>query len=125
MTWLISYSFAGTTSRLSYFLGNAIADWSGLLVIILGTKYLTEIHSAEGQNVKGHSRNPALNFVRRHSLLLFIIVTGLGWMWLYLKIDPGSKWGEVVGNILSNWAQMCGLVFFTKGLIERGSTESR
>ncbi len=40
-------------------------------------------------------------------------------------MDSNSKWGEVVGNIVSEWVQMGGLVFLTKKLIERGSKESR
>jgi hypothetical protein len=31
----------------------------------------------------------------------------------------------VWGNIVSEWVQMCGLVFFTKWLTERGSAESK
>jgi hypothetical protein len=36
-----------------------------------------------------------------------------------------SKWGQVIGNIVSEWVQMSGLVFLTKGLIEKGSKESK
>jgi hypothetical protein len=39
--------------------------------------------------------------------------------------DPQTKWGQVVGNIVSEWGQMAGLVFLTKKLVERGSKESR
>ncbi len=35
------------------------------------------------------------------------------------------EWEQVVGNIVSEWLQMAGLVFMTKKLIERGSKESR
>jgi hypothetical protein len=40
-------------------------------------------------------------------------------------MNPQDKWGQVVGNIVSEWLQMAGLVYLTKGLIERGSKESR
>ena len=30
--------------------------------------------------------------------------------------EPDSKWGHVVGNLLSEWVQMAGLVFFPEGL---------
>ncbi len=40
-----------------------------------------------------------------------------------MKAD--SKWGQVVGNIVSEWVQMAGLVFLAKRLIEIGSKESR
>jgi hypothetical protein len=39
-------------------------------------------------------------------------------------MNSQSKWGQVVGNIVSEWLQMGGLVFLTKRLIERGSKES-
>ena len=64
-------------------------------------------------------RNPVLNFLRCHSLLLFIGVTGIGWAILFWRMDPQGKWGKVVGNIVSEWLQMAGLVFLTKRLIEK------
>jgi hypothetical protein len=123
--WTVLYCFADPTTHLGSFFGNAIADWSGSVVIILGTKFLLEYRSAESRRVTGHLDNPFLDFLWRHSLLLFIIVTGIGWTILFWKMDPNSKWGQVVGNIVSEWVQMGGLVFLTKRLIERGSKESR
>lgn len=52
-------------------------------------------------------------------------MTGIGWAILFIKMDTESKWGQVVGNIVSEWVQMTGLVFLTKRLIEIGSKESR
>ena len=40
------------------------------------------------------------------------------------RLDPGSRWGQVVGNVLSEWLQVLGLVLMTKKLFERGSEES-
>jgi hypothetical protein len=40
-------------------------------------------------------------------------------------MDPNGKWGQVVGNIVSEWTQIFGLVLLTKKLIETGSRESR
>ena len=94
-----------------YFLGNAIADWSGSVVIILGTKFLYEVGSAESRPVRGKERPAWLNTLHRHSLLIFIIVTGIGWAILFLRMNVDSKWGQVVGNIVSEWVQMAGLVF--------------
>jgi hypothetical protein len=74
--------------------------------------------------VRGSLKNPVLNFLRRHSLLLFIGVTGIGWAVLFWKMDSQAKWGQVVGSIVSEWVQMAGLVFLTKRLIEKGSKES-
>jgi hypothetical protein len=36
-----------------------------------------------------------------------------------------TKWGEVVGNIVSEWTQILALVLLTKHLIEKHSKESR
>jgi hypothetical protein len=57
--------------------------------------------------------------------LIFIVITGIGWAFLFAWMNAESKWGQVVGNILSEWVQMAGLVFLTKRLIEIGSKESR
>ena len=40
-------------------------------------------------------------------------------------MDSEGKWGQVVGNIVSEWVQMAGLVFLTKRLVEIGSKESK
>jgi len=112
-------------THLGAFFGNAIADWSGSVVIIPGTKFLYETGSAESRPVKGKKRFAWLDFLHRHSLLIFIVVTGIGWAFLFAWMNAEVKWGQVVGNILSVWVQMAGLVFLTKRLIEIGSKESR
>lgn len=61
----------------------------------------------------------------KHSLLMFLIITGIGWALLFEHSNAQSKWGQVAGNVVSEWTQMAGLVFLTKGLIERGSKESK
>jgi hypothetical protein len=102
VVWIVAYRLSDPTTHLGAFFGNAIADWSGSVVIILGTKLIYE-----------------------HSLLIFLAITGIGWLFLYLRMSPNDKWGQVVGNIVSEWLQMAGLVYLTKRLIERGSKESR
>ena len=62
-------------------------------------------------------------FLHRH--LIFIVITGDGWAFLFCLDECESKWGQVVGNILSEWVQMAGLVFLTKRLVEIGSKESK
>ncbi|HXF09756.1 MAG TPA: hypothetical protein VN625_03150 [Desulfuromonadaceae bacterium] len=123
--WLALYTVADPHTHLGAFFGNAIADWCGSVVIIVGTKYLLEYQSAESNRVLGRLKNPVLDFIWRHSLLIFLGVTGIGWAVLFWRLDVDSKWGQVVGNIVSEWGQMAGLVFLTKGLIETGSRESR
>ena len=124
VAWIVLYHFSDPQTHLGSFFGNAIADWSGSVVIIVGTKYLVEYHSAESKRIRGRLKNKALDFLWRHSLLLFIIFTGILWAILFWRMDAQGKWGQVVGNIVSEWVQMGGLVFLTKGLIEQGSKES-
>lgn len=123
--WIVLYCNSDPSTHIGAFYGNAIADWSGSVAIILGTKFLIEVGSPESKVYHGHIKNPVGNFLMRHSLLIFIIVTLVGWALLYVRMDANSKWGQVVGNIVSEWVQMGGLVFLTKGLIERGSKESK
>jgi hypothetical protein len=49
---------------------------------------------------------------------------GAAWIALYVSMDSEAKWGQVVGNIVSEWTQIVGLVLLTKRLIERRSKES-
>lgn len=123
LLWLAGYLWLDPKSHLAAFCGNAIADWSGSLVIILGTKFLYEVGSPESKPVRGRKPNPWIELLREHSLLIFIGVTGIGWALLFWRMNPESKWGQVAGNILSEWVQMAGLVFLTKELIEVGSKE--
>ncbi|HWM24351.1 MAG TPA: hypothetical protein VNP98_05970 [Chthoniobacterales bacterium] len=125
LAWIIGYSFNSPASRLGAFFGNSIADWSGSVVLILGTKFLYEIGSAESRPIKNKKSNRWLELLYEHSLLIFLALTGIGWLALDLRMNPDGKWGQVVGNIVSEWLQMAGLVFLTKRLIERGSKESR
>jgi hypothetical protein len=125
VVWIIAYRLSDPETHLGAFFGNAIADWSGSVVIILGTKFLYEVGSAESRPLKNRKANRWLELLYEHSLLVFLAVTGIGWLVLYLRLNPGDKWGQVVGNIVSEWLQMAGLVFLTKRLIERGSKESR
>ncbi len=125
IAWIVGYRMLDPKTHLGAFFGNAIADWSGSVVIIFGTKFLYEVGSAESRPVKGKERWEWLDFLHRHSLLLFIIITGIGWAILFAKMNTESRWGQVVGNIVSEWVQMGGLVFLTKRLVEIGSKESR
>lgn len=122
--WIAGFSRT-TSGRWNDFFGNSIADWSGSVVLILGTKFLYEIGSAESRPFKSRKGNRWLELLYEHSLLLFLALSGIGWLILYLSMGPQEKWGQVVGNIISEWVQMAGLVFLTKRLIERGSKESQ
>ena len=65
------------------------------------------------------------HFLFRHSLTIFLVVSGLILLFVYRARDPDAKWTHVLGNILSEWVQMLGIVFLTKRLLEKGSKESR
>ena len=59
--------------------------------------------------------------MREHSLTLVLLFTGIAWVVAFHAMDPTGKWGQVVGNIVSEWTQILGLVLMTKRLIEVGS----
>jgi hypothetical protein len=123
--WIFLYVRSDPKTRSGAFFGNAVADWSGTLFLVIATKYFFETGSAESRRVPRHLQSPVWDFLFRHSLTIFLVVTGAGWLFLYRSQDPHSRWGEVVGNVLSEWVQMVGIVFLTKKLLERGSKESR
>jgi len=124
LAWIVLYSVSDEKNHIGSFFGNAIADWSGVVVMILATKHLYERGSSESREEKKTLPNPYLEFLHKHSLTIFLLVTGLGWVLLYAHSDSESKWGQVVGNIVSEWTQSIGLVLLTKKLIETGSKES-
>src|SRR4051794_14578676 len=123
LLWLVLYARSDPATRLGAFFGNSVADWSGVVVAIIGTKFLFERGSRESNPVRGRG-NWLRRFAVEHSLSIFLVVTGLGWALLYWRLDAASRWGQVVGNIVSEWLQLLGFVLLTKALIERGSEES-
>jgi biotin transporter BioY len=125
LLWIVLYIRSDPSTHAGSFFGNAIADWSGSVVIIIATKYFFERGSEESRPVRKHPKGRILNFLYCHSLSIFLVGTGIVWFVLYARMDANSKWGQVVGNISSEWVQTLGLVLMTKKLIERGSRESR
>ena len=125
IVWIVLYTQSDPSTHLGAFFGNAIADWTGLFVSVLATKFLYEIGSVESRNPPHHWLNPLREFLQDHSLTIFLVATGLGWVWLFRASDPNSKWGQVVGNIVSEWTQIFGVVLLTKRLMESHSKESR
>jgi hypothetical protein len=117
------YHWSNPSTHLGSFFGNAIADWSGVFVTVVMTKFLYEKGSAESKRPRGTLPSAILEFLREHSLTIFLVITGIGWVVAFRAMDPNSKWGQVVGNIVSEWTQILGLVLMTKRLIEVGSKE--
>jgi len=125
LVWVTLYLHSDPKSHRGSFFDNAIADWTGVVVTVIATKYFFEIGSTESKQPKTRFRNRFFESVRDHSLTIFLALSGAGWMWLYLKMDSEAKWGQVVGNIVSEWVQLLGLVLLTKKLIEDKSKEGK
>ncbi len=123
-TLIIAYIRSDPSTHLGSFFGNAIADWSGVLVTVIMTKHLYEKGSAESKQPRGKWKSPTLEFLREHSLTVFLVITWLGWVYVFRRMDTDSRWGQVVGNLVSEWTQILGLVWMTKILMEVGSKES-
>ncbi len=112
------------STRLGAFYGNALADWLGTFVIVIATKYFYEIGSAESRRPHPRSRGAFARALVDHSLTIVLVATGIAWAVGYARMDPDGKAGQVVGNIVSEWTQVLGLVVITKYTREIGSKES-
>jgi hypothetical protein len=125
MTWFVLYARSNPSTHLGAFYGNALADWLGTFILVIATKYFYEIGSAESRTPHPTSRSAFLCFCVDHSLTIGLIVTGVIWAVVYARIDANGKAGQVVGNIVSEWTQILGIVVITKYTREVGSKESR
>jgi len=123
LSWLGLYLRADPDTHFGAFFGNATADWLGTLVIVIATKYLYEIGSDESRPSHPKSRSPLARVLIDHSLTIVLVVTGVMWGIAYARMDAESKAAQVVGNIVSEWTQILGLVVMTKYLGEKGSKE--
>ena len=122
--WIVLYRLSNPSTHFGSFFGNAIADWSGVVVTVFATKYMYEKGSAESRRPPRGWLTPLGERLRDHSLSLFLLITGAGWVVLYARLNSEAKWGQVVGNIVSEWTQIFGLLLLTKRLIEPRSKES-
>jgi hypothetical protein len=123
--WLLLYVRADPETHLGTFYGNALADWLGTFIIVFATKYLYEIGSPESRQPHPRSRSALVRFCIDHSLTIGLVVTGILWAVFYARLEPSSKTGEVVGNVVSEWTQIIGIVMITKYTREIGSKESK
>jgi hypothetical protein len=122
--WFALYLRADPQTHMGAFYGNAIADWTGTLLIVLVTKYFYEQGSKESRRPP-KVKFPGLRyFLECHSLTIFLVLTGAAWAALYAYSDANGKAGQVIGNIVSEWTQVLGLVLITKYAREAGSKES-
>jgi peptidoglycan/LPS O-acetylase OafA/YrhL len=122
--WIALYARSSPKTHIGSFFGNAIADWTGLVVMALATAHLYEKGSAESKQPRHLLPNRVGETLRDHSLTIFLVITGALWVALFVRMDAQGKWGQVVGNIVSEWTQILGVVLLTKRLIEYGSKDS-
>jgi hypothetical protein len=123
--WIVLYCVSDPNKHAGSFFGNAIADWSGSLVVVLATHYLIERGPRKHHKFKTNFKTALRHFIHTHPFSIFLVVTGIGWLVLYLRMDPNSRWGQVVGNLVSEWVQTLGVVLMTKRLLERGPSKKQ
>ena len=120
---LLLYPHVSPDHHVGAFVGNAIGDWLGVFVFVLATKYFFESGSAESRRPGPRFHQRIGRFLLRHSLTIVLAVTAAGWVGLYARSDPTGKSGQVIGNIVSDWTEVLGMVLITKYARERGSKE--
>ena len=125
LLWIVLYARSSPETHMGSFFGNAIADWTGLVVMALATAHLYEKGSAESKQPRGILPNRVERVLRDHSLTIFLLITGALWVTAFFHMNAQGKWGQVVGNIVSEWTQILGVVLLTKRFIEYGSKDSR
>ena len=125
IVWLVLYIRGDPSTHLGAFFGNAIADWLGVFVLVIATKYLYEIGSTESRQPHPRSRRAFARFLVDHSLTIGLLITGVMWAIFYARIDANGKTGQVVGNVVSEWTQLLGIVVITKYTRDIGSKESK
>ena len=74
ITWIGLYTVSTPDTHLGSFFGNAIADWSGVVIMVFATKYLYERGSAESRRPPRTFLGPAWERrLRDHSLSIFLV----------------------------------------------------
>jgi len=121
--WIVLYKYADPQTHIGAFYGNAIADWTGTLVIVVLTKFFFEQGSKESRAPRPRGRSKVRHFLQRHSLTIVLVISGAAWAVAFARMDANSKTGQVIGNIVSEWLQVLGLVLITKYAREVGSKE--
>jgi len=124
LLWIVLYIASDPSTHLGAFFGNAIADWTGVVVTVLLTKHLYEKGSPESKQPEGILPSKVREILLEHSLTIFLVLTGVAWVVVFALMDANSRWGQVLGSVVSEWTQILGIVILTKGLLETHSKES-
>src|SRR6266576_4749381 len=74
---IVLYQSSDPATHVGSFFGNAIADWTGVFVTIVMTKFLYEKGSAESKRPKGILPSTVLEILREHSLTIVLAITGI------------------------------------------------
>src|SRR6187401_1179542 len=94
--WLVLYARADPQTHLGAFYGNAIADWLGVLVFVVATKYFFETGSGESRTPAAHFHVRVARVLLNHSLTIVLSLTGIAWIVVYAHSDADSKAGQVI-----------------------------
>src|SRR5258706_15582930 len=77
IVWIALYAVSDFHTPVGSFFGNAIADWSGVVVMVIATKFLFEKGSAESRRPPKHLLHSVWNTLRDHSLTVFLVLSGI------------------------------------------------
>jgi hypothetical protein len=121
LAWILFYIPANPDTHWGSFFGNAIADWSGVVATVICTRILYERGDPDTKPRLIREKNPVLRWMKTHTLTLFFGITLLIWIYAFARMPANSKWGQVVGNVVSEWTQILGLIWLTKRFIEGSS----
>ena len=92
---IVLYHTSNPYTHVGALFGNAVADWTGVLTTVVMTQPLYEKGSGESKQPRGSVRSAAVEWLREHSLTLFLLVMGIAWVVAFKAMDPNSKWGQV------------------------------
>src|SRR4030095_10585334 len=98
--WIVLYSVSSPKTHLGSFFGNAIADWSGVVVMVFAPKSVYKKGPAEMRRPPRNLLSPVLERLRDHSLSVFLLITGIGWVMFYVFFDSEAAGGEGAGGIV-------------------------
>jgi len=121
----VLYLTSDPSTHIGAFYGNALADWLGTFTFVVATKYFFEVGSMESRRPPRRFHQRLARLLVAHSLTIVLLATGAAWVVLYAHSDANGKAGQVIGNIVSEWTQILGLVLITKYAREAGSKEDR